>query len=167
MPIIKDYDRESAVRYAHEWAYRRNPAYYDYEKIGGDCTNFVSQCIFAGSGVMNYTKTLGWYYTNANNKAPAWTGVPYLYNFLTRTDRTIGPFANPCELKYLQPGDIVQLSFDGRIFSHTPMVVFVKQPVTLDGIMVAAHSIDIDNRPLSTYSYKKSRFLHITGTMLT
>jgi AraC family cel operon transcriptional repressor len=47
------YDRESAVMYAHEWAYRRNPRFYDFEKIGGDCTNFISQCIYAGCGIMN------------------------------------------------------------------------------------------------------------------
>lgn len=29
------YDRGAAVRYAKRWAYGRNPAFYDYEKIGG------------------------------------------------------------------------------------------------------------------------------------
>ncbi len=47
--------------YAHRWAYGRNPAFYDYEHLGGDCTNFASQCIYAGSGVMNFTPTFGWY----------------------------------------------------------------------------------------------------------
>lgn len=47
------YNREAAVKYAVEWAYRRNQEYYDFEQIGGDCTNFVSQCILAGTGVMN------------------------------------------------------------------------------------------------------------------
>ena len=69
------YDRDAAVAYAHRWAYGRNPNYYDYENIGGDCTNFASQCIYAGCGVMNYTPTFGWYYFDANRKAPAWTGV--------------------------------------------------------------------------------------------
>lgn len=165
MPNIQEYDRESAVRYAHKWAYGRNPAYYDYENIGGDCTNFVSQCIYAGSGVMNYSQPLGWFYSNANNKAPAWTGVPYLYNFLTRKKQTIGPVAELCELQELQPGDIVQLSFSGTIFQHSPIVVSINQPTTLDGILVAAHSIDTDNRPLSTYAYQQVRFLHIMGSI--
>ena len=52
--------------------YSAAPAFYDYERIGGDCTNFASQCVYAGSGVMNYTRDLGWYYIDANNKAPAW-----------------------------------------------------------------------------------------------
>ena len=79
MPL-KPYDRDAAVRYAHRWAYRRNPAYFDFSELGGDCTNFVSQCIYAGSGVMNFTPTYGWYYINAQNRAPAWTGVQYLYH---------------------------------------------------------------------------------------
>ena len=37
------YDRRAAVLYAHRWAYGRNPAFYDYEGLGGDCTNFASQ----------------------------------------------------------------------------------------------------------------------------
>lgn len=43
------YNREKAVEYARRWAYDRNPQYYNFDPIGGDCTNFVSQCLFAGS----------------------------------------------------------------------------------------------------------------------
>ena len=50
------YDRAKAVAYAHQWAYSRNPAYYDFSAIGGDCTNFVSQCLRAGGAPMNYTR---------------------------------------------------------------------------------------------------------------
>ena len=53
MRFLQDYDRKAAVLYAHAWAYGRNPAFYDYEQVGGDCTNFASQCIFAGCGIMN------------------------------------------------------------------------------------------------------------------
>ena len=76
MPQLHPYDREAAVLYAHQWAYGRNPLFYDYEHLGGDCTNFASQCIYAGSGVMNFTPTYGWYYIDANRKAPAGRPVP-------------------------------------------------------------------------------------------
>ena len=33
-PVIP-YDRKAALRYAHKWAFGRNPAYYDYEELGG------------------------------------------------------------------------------------------------------------------------------------
>ena len=165
MRFVQDYDRKAAVLYAHQWAYGRNPAFYDYENLGGDCTNFTSQCIFAGSGVMNFTPTFGWYYIDANQKAPAWTGVPYLWNFLTRKGPSVGPVGEPCELEDLRPGDVVQLSFTGDRFQHSPIVVSVGWPVMPDNVLVAAHSYDADNRPLSTYEYQKSRFLHITGVM--
>ena len=51
------YDRRAAVAYAHQWAYGRNPDFYDYEEIGGDCTNFASQCLYAGTGVMNFDQS--------------------------------------------------------------------------------------------------------------
>ena len=63
--ITVPYDRQSAVMYALRWALSRNPEYYSYSGIGGDCTNFVSQCVYAGSGVMNYTPDFGWYYIDA------------------------------------------------------------------------------------------------------
>ena len=67
--IFMEYNRANAVAYAKKWAYGRNPKYYDFSDLGGDCTNFASQCIYAGSGVMNYTPTYGWYYISVNNSA--------------------------------------------------------------------------------------------------
>lgn len=94
---ILEYDRQAAFEYAKKWAFRRNPRYYNFEKIGGDCTNFASQCIYAGAKVMNFTPTFGWYYISINNRAPAWTGVEYLFNFLTGNDAE-GPFAEETAL---------------------------------------------------------------------
>ena len=157
------YHRHMAVQYAHAWAYGRNPQFYDYEELGGDCTNFATQCLYAGSGVMNFTPTFGWYYLNANEKAPAWTGVPYLWDFLTRTAESVGPVAVPCSLYELRPGDLVQLRFQGEAFQHTPVVVSVGVPGCLETILVAAHSADADNRPLSSYPFQELRCLHVLG----
>lgn len=163
MFLLSPYDRAAAVRYAHLWAYGRNPAFYDYEAIGGDCTNFASQCIYAGAGVMNFTPTFGWYYRTANDKAPAWTGVEYLYNFLTRRAPSVGPFASEVTLDRLRAGDIVQLSFDGVGWQHTPVVVYADRPRSYAEVLVAAHSADADDRPLSTYEFSAARLLHIAG----
>ena len=163
MPHFLPYDRAASVHYAHIWAYGRNPVFYDYETIGGDCTNFVSQCLYAGGCAMNHLPDFGWYYRNANDKAPAWTGVEYLYRFLTRPQPTDGPVAEEVPLTRLQPGDIIQLSFDGMSYHHSPLVVAADQPKSEAEILVAAHSYDADNRPLSTYPYVRARFLHILG----
>ncbi|MGE5398548.1 MAG: amidase domain-containing protein [Chitinophagales bacterium] len=162
-PAVKDYDRNAAVQYAHRWAYARNPRYYDFENIGGDCTNFASQCLYAGSGVMNFTKEFGWYYVSVNDRAPAWTGVNELYRFLT-TNGTKGPFARVTEMTSIVPGDLVQLRFrSGPTFQHTPVIVAVRQPISPANILVAAHTDDQDNYPLSNYDYIEARFLHILG----
>ena len=168
MGYTRTYNRAEAVAYAHRWAFGRNPAYYDYENLGGDCTNFASQCVYAGSGLMNFTPTFGWYYINGNQKAPAWTGVEYLYRFLTRKNLPAdspGPRGELRGMKDLLPGDLVQLSFDGKAFQHCPVVVAVGSPVTAETVLLAAHSYDADNRPLASYTFQDVRFLHITGVV--
>lgn len=162
-PIILPYRRAAAILYAHRWAYRRNPAYFDYEELGGDCTNFASQCLYAGTGVMNFTPTYGWYYIDANRKAPAWSGVPYFFNFMTRSEVSPGPFGVETTLENMLPGDFVQLLFTGDSFGHTPIIVQMGNPPTLENTLIAAHSYDADFRPLSTYTFEDIRFIHILG----
>ncbi len=155
-----EYNRIAAVEYAKKWAYRRNPKYYDFEDLGGDCTNFASQVLYAGSGVMNYTKTFGWYYISLNDRAPAWTGVNELYRFLIN-NRGAGPQGVLIDLDKIDNGDIIQLKFrEGKNFDHSPVVVD-KGIGTPDTILLAAHSRDVDCRPLSTYVYYGIRPIHI------
>ena len=164
MERLLPYRRRDAVDYAHVWAYGRNPEYYDYDKLGGDCTNFASQCIYAGTGVMNYTPTFGWYYLDANNKAPAWTGVEYLHNFLSRDFVSPGPVALILQdLSLAEPGDVIQLRFRGEVFQHSPIVVSTDHTGNPAKILLAAHSNDADFRPLDTYIYEEYRIMHIIG----
>ena len=152
------YNRTLATRYAARWALGRNPEYYDYSELGGDCTNFASQCLYAGSGIMDYTEIFGWYYIDANRKAPAWTGVEYLYNYLVREEKRPGPVGILTDAGEIRRGDLVQLSFNGVTFGHTPVVL-----ATRPQIFVAAHSEDSFMRPLNTYDYAAIRYIHIIG----
>lgn len=161
---LQPYRREEAAAYARYWAYGRNPDFYDYERIGGDCTNFASQCIYAGIGVMNYTPTFGWYYISADDKAPAWTGVVFLHNFLVRPEPSPGPVCEVTqELEKAEPGDVIQLIFEGNVFQHSPVVINTDGSGNPSGIQVAAHSYDANYRPLSSYLYQQYRVLHILG----
>ncbi len=152
------YDRQLVYEYAKKWAFKRNPKFYDFSKIGGDCTNFASQCIFAGAKIMNYTPVLGWFYNSANDRTASWTGVEYLYNFLT-TNSGVGPFAKVVPLAELEVGDIVQLGTATGDFYHSPVVVGFSR----GQILVAAHSYDAFNKPLSSYNFAQARGLHILG----
>lgn len=155
--MTKKYDRNKAIQYAQKWAFKRNPNYYNYDSIGGDCTNFASQCIYAGSEVMNYTKTFGWYYINANNKSPSWSGVNYLYNFLTRNFDGAGPVGKKVSKDKVQVGDLIQLAFDKSIFAHSLIITKIEG----DDIFVATHTDDSLNRNLQSYSYSDIRFVRI------
>jgi hypothetical protein len=164
----KPYDRAAAVAYARQWAMERNPVYATFDHLGGDCTNFVSQCVYAGCGVMNFTPDMGWYYTSLSHRSAPWSGVPYLNLFLTR-NAGAGPYAScPSQdpLAQVQPGDIIQLNLDGRRFEHSVFVVDAGpegKPPTPDTIRVCAHSEDSLDRPLSSYTYHAFRVLHVEG----
>ena len=45
------YNRTATYEYAKKWAYTRNPKYYSFDNIGGDCTIFISQCIYEGAKI--------------------------------------------------------------------------------------------------------------------
>lgn len=155
------YNRKLAIAYAEKWAYSRNPKYYNYDTLGGDCTNFISQCIFAGSKVMNYNKNNGWYYINGNNKSPSWTGVEFLHKFLINNNG-VGPYGIKSDINNLKLGDIVQLSFDGNSFTHSLIIVNIESN-NLDSIYISSHTFDSFNRKISSYSFKDIRFIHIEG----
>lgn len=157
------YNRQKAVDYAHKWAHGRNPAYFDFENFGGDCTNFASQVIYAGSGIMNYTSTYGWYYINSYNRTPSWTGVNFLYNFIVN-NKGPGPFAELVDVRDVKPGDIAQLSFQGGgFFNHSPVIVQTGSPPAANNILVAAHTDNQDYYPLTGYSWSEIRFIHVLG----
>ena len=156
----KEYDRLATIEYAKKWALARNPQYYNFDTVGGDCTSFASQCIYAGSKKMNYQKNMGWYYINGNNKSPSWSGVEYLYQFLTNNKR-IGPQAIGTTQNKIEVGDIAQLSFDGEKFGHTLVIVKIENKFSLRDIKIASHTLDSFEKPISEYHFQKIRWIHI------
>ena len=149
------YDRDASISYARRWALSRNPAYYNFDNVGGDCTNFASQCIYAGARVMNYTPIMGWFYRSSYDRTASWSGVEYLYNFLI-SNHSVGPHAHEVSQNEANPGDIVQLGTASGDFYHSPVITAITSE-----ILVSAHTFDALDRPLSTYVYDKARFIHI------
>lgn len=155
----KNYDRTSAIAYAKKWALSRNPKYYNFDAVGGDCTSFVSQCLFAGSNKMNYNRENGWYYNNGYSKSPSWSGVQFLYKFLT-TNKGYGPRGIEASHNEIIPGDIAQLSFNGSTFGHSLFIIDVAGP-SLNNIAVATHTYDTLGKKIGKYTFSKIRFIHI------
>jgi len=165
MKIIP-YDRAAAVAYARRWALDRNLAYADFSQMGGDCTNFISQALFAGGGAMNETRDRGWYFHSLSRRAPAWTAVPHLYEFLTKNQGR-GPFGHEASLDEAEPGDVIQLKFaDSKDYSHSLLVLETGKRPAPENILIAAHSLDSLNRPLNTYSYVQARLIKIDGVRM-
>lgn len=161
MLVQMSYNRDRSTQYAEKWAMKRNPQYISFNGMGGDCTNFASQCVYAGCNVMNYTQEYGWYYIDSFNRAAAWSGVEFLYRFLT-TNHGAGPYAEETDAEKLQPGDLIQLGDEKGHFYHTPVVMSVSP----DDIFVSAHSYDALNRPLQSYNFYRIRCLHILGARI-
>ncbi len=166
MLITKPYNRERAVEYARAWALRRNPLFIDFTGIGGNCTNFVSQCILAGSCTMNYTPTFGWYYISPEERAPAWSSVEYFYDFMTEKPEFTeqnggsGPYATEVAREMLEVGDVAQYANAEGDWYHTVLITDIGE----DGeLYVSAQSNDALDRPISTYNFANVRFLHIEG----
>lgn len=158
------YDRRAAVEYALKWAYSANPSYYYFDAIGGDCTNYISQCLYAGCGVMNYSRENGWYYISADERAPSWTGVVFLRRFLLG-NAGAGVYGEEAPLGVLRRGDLVQLeNAEGR-FYHTLIISHIAAGggAEADRIFVCAHSSPARNRRLSSYPYNRAQGIHIIG----
>lgn len=158
MLVTRDYQREKAVIYAEKYAFSQNPIFGNFRDIGGNCTNFVSQCVYAGSCKMNYTKTFGWYYISLNERAPSWTGVEFFYNFITQNEG-VGPFGREALSDECEVGDVVQLGRETDGFYHTLLIVGFDG----DEILVAAQTDDAFMRPLSSYERDFARFIKILG----
>ncbi|MBR1725026.1 MAG: amidase domain-containing protein [Ruminococcus sp.] len=148
-------DISAELRYAARWAYYRNPAFYDFDALGGDCTNFISQCIYAGGAVMNYTPDTGWYYISPDDRAAAWTGVEYFARFIT-SNKGAGPFGSVIPVRYAAPGDVIQLGGAGR-FYHSLLVIAVRGGIPY----IAAHTRDANDVPLTAYRPERIRCLRI------
>lgn len=86
---ISGYSGDQAAAYAKTWWSGRNDAIWaDYDLWGGDCANFISQCLYAGGVPM----TSSWYFHKETglNPKPAkttertetWTVANKLCNYL-------------------------------------------------------------------------------------
>lgn len=74
------YSNQSAANYAINWWNSRNPSYRSFE---ADCTNFISQALYAGgwryvSGY--YLNSSSWWYSSLN-QSRSWINVSYWYDF--------------------------------------------------------------------------------------
>jgi len=120
------YRREEAVAYADRWWNEPNPAYEEFEV---NCTNFVSQCLFAGGAPMNYTgkRESGWWYKGRDHGRELWSYSWAVANSLQHYlahPRAYGLRAEAVESPtQLMPGDVICYDWSGTgLFQHNTIV---------------------------------------------
>ncbi|WP_340009473.1 amidase domain-containing protein [Paenibacillus sp. FSL K6-0276] len=120
------YNREEAVAYADRWWKDGNP---EFETFEVDCTNYVSQCLFAGGAPINYTgkRETGWWYKGYQGKQEWWSYSWAVSDSLQRylsVSRSSGLRAEVMERpEQLMLGDIIQYDWDGNgQYQHSTIV---------------------------------------------
>ncbi len=120
------YRRDLAAAYADRWWNEGNPAYELFEV---NCTNYVSQCLFAGTAPMNYTgkRASGWWY-NGRDKGQelwsySWAVSQALTNYLSAHRQSGLRAESVATADQLELGDVITYDWagDGR-FQHSTIV---------------------------------------------
>lgn len=120
------YRREEAAAYADRWWKDGNP---EFEIFEVDCTNYVSQCLFAGGAPINYTgkRETGWWYKGYNGTQEWWSFSWAVSDSLERylsAQRSSGLRAEAVERPdQLSLGDVIQYDWDGNgHYQHSTIV---------------------------------------------
>lgn len=135
-------NRKAAVAYANQFCgdapgcgnnQRYNRDYQDYNPRGGDCTNFISQVLFAGGIPMNRY----WRYNHEEDEGSgAWITAPGLVSFLKSSGHAklvaSGSYALVTRrtakfpegaVEALRPGDVISYQKGDEPITHSAVVV--------------------------------------------
>ena len=117
------YNATNAVNYAHTYWNNYNPNYKNYNSVGGDCCNFVSQCLLAGGLTTDNT----WY-----NGSTAWINCAKQRAYLANQGYQI---INNAKASDCRVGDVVYY-YCGSSIAHTAIVT----KVSGGNVYVTAHN---------------------------
>jgi Putative amidase domain len=148
MPL---YNRIAAVNYARTWtrtgAQSYNPVWGSRE-VNSDCTNFVSQALYAGGWEMVTGEVRSyrcWWAEQLSStgigRSFTWSGASPFYEFLQASGRAYW-VNSPSQLSI---GDVVQLrdiGEGGGAVSHTMIVTMAVPPFSGNDIHLSYHSTD-------------------------
>ncbi|MCM3000630.1 amidase domain-containing protein [Paenibacillus favisporus] len=161
------YNRAAAAAYADEWWETSNPEFAVFEV---DCTNYISQCLFAGGAPIHYTgkRESGWWYKGYVGSKEwwsySWAVSNALQSFLSSSSWGLrGELVERPE--QLMLGDVIFYDWDGDgSFQHSTIVTAFDAG---GSPLVNAHTVSSKHR---FWDYKDSyawsentvyRFLHI------
>jgi hypothetical protein len=174
-----EYDREAALAYAMKWVdpvevVRNDSLYGVYDSYGGNCNNFISQCLVAGDIPMDIEGDLyeqwKWYgenidaYEEEYGRSPSFTGVNEFYSYAS--DNTgFGLVAVVDDNLYSgQAGDILQYGYDENwMHSVIASEVVEDDDGNIIDYLINSNTTDRINYPASAYGYAQMRIIKIVG----
>ncbi|WP_068614306.1 amidase domain-containing protein [Paenibacillus tuaregi] len=120
---VKQYNRAEAAAYADRWWNSANP---EFQEFAVDCTNYISQSLFAGGAPINYTgkRESGWWYKGYVGGKEAWSYSWSVANSLERYLSSGGLGAKVLERpQQLELGDVIIYDWDGNgAYEHSTIV---------------------------------------------
>ena len=162
------YDRESAKNYAVKYALEPNNKYKYFKYLngnGGDCTNFVSQCLNAGGAPMDYNDIRPWWYAWGKGSI-CWNVAHALYWYLKinqSTNRNVIKGLEVEDRHKLEIGDVVFYENYSNVIFHAAIITsFIDVYGNIEP-RISQHSYNqLDETYEKNYVYKKVHFLKIT-----
>ena len=170
------YDRDAAVAYAMEWVdpltVKRNPDWFLYDGYGGNCNNFISQCLYAGGIPMDWDGYAQWKWfddevdtwNQPNGRSPAWAGVDEFYNY-AENNSGFGLVAEVHPNLYTgEPGDVLQYGATGE-WRHSVIItdVIYGEDGRVQDYLINSNTTDRISYPASAYAYYDFRLIHVLG----
>ena len=177
---IYDYDFNNGLYYAARFAENPDSTFFNYYSGSSyDCTNFVSQCVWASYGgyidgndtvtknnianqirMVPGTYNTGWY-GGTGGGSLKWIRVESFYSYVTDTNKTVGPmgtgYNNGSVYSNLSPqviyhGEVLQFR-TGSTGNYTHSVYVTDRemfPSSYSDVYVSRHSDNAYNRSLSS-----------------
>lgn len=157
------YSREKAVLYAEKYALNPNPEYKYfsiYNNIGGDCTNFTSQCLRAGNAQMVFSGRNSWWYSG-KKWSLSWSIAHSLYWYLkiNAQNKSYGPKGTEVSsINQLEIGDLIFYENSKRLIAHSAIITSFYDNYP----MISQHTFNALNIPYIKDWAAKMHFIKIS-----
>lgn len=166
------YNRNDAVKYALSYALTPNPNFRYFASHGdggGDCSNFISQCLLAGGANMDFSSQKPWWYKRGYTRAQdkwsiSWSVAHSLYWTLKSRNELKLPGLKAIEapdISSLELGDIIQYENKNGIIYHSGIVTDFTFDKGVKLPLISQHSFDAMNISYYKPAAKKVHFMKI------
>lgn len=158
------YDRAAAYEYLMTYCDKRNPAWYAYDEVGGNCMNFGSQVLLAGGIPEDERGDEEWYWDGQNDLDLSWINVGRFYDYCRDNDG-FGLVADT-EANYYtgEVGDVLIVGFAGD-HRHTTIISDIVRDENGNTVdyLISCNTTNYRDFPVSAYYYTFHRLIKIYG----